>query len=253
MARFNGKIALVTGASSGIGRATALAFAREGAAVAVASRREAEGRETVAQIERAGGKGLFVQADVSREADVARLVETAVARFGRLDFAFNNAGVEGKGAPVADETEHNYEQVFGINVKGTLLSMKHELRAMQKGGGGAIVNVSSIVGHIAFPGASVYTASKHAVIGLTRALAVEVALKGITANAICPGPIRTGMTAPIPEEAKQKWARRNVPMKRYGEPEEIAHSVLSLVLPAASFITGTYLVVDGGLMALNTH
>jgi NAD(P)-dependent dehydrogenase (short-subunit alcohol dehydrogenase family) len=251
MGRFDGKVALVTGASTGIGRAASLAFAGEGAKVVVASRREIEGRDTVTQIQRAGGKGVFIRADVSRESDVANLVERTVAEFGRLDLAFNNAGVEGSGKPVPDESEQNYQTVFDVNVKGTLLSMKHEIRAMLKSGGGAIVNNASMVGHIAFPGASVYTASKHAIIGLTRSAALEQATSGIRINAVSPGAVATDMMDRFvggSEEMKAGFAAMH-PMGRVARTEEIANTVIFLCSDSASFITGQSILVDGGFTA----
>ena len=245
-----GRKALVTGAASGIGRATAALLAAEGAHVAACDV-TLPGLESLAAEARAAGHDVRPwQLDVTDEACVRRVVAEIASALGGIDILVNCAGVS---IPAAFGDEAAWQKTFDVNLNGMMRTIREALPHLEACGAGRVVNIASTEGLGATPLISPYTASKHAVIGLTRALAVEVALKGITANAICPGPIRTGMTAPIPEEAKQKWARRNVPMKRYGEPEEIAHSVLSLVLPAASFITGTYLVVDGGLMALNTH
>ena len=245
-----GRRALVTGAASGIGRATAALFAAEGAQVA-ATDVTLPGLDVLAGEARTAGHDLRAWAmDVTDDASVRRVIAEVAAALGGIDILVNCAGVS---IPAAFGDESAWQRTFDVNLNGMMRTIRAALPHLEACGAGRVVNIASTEGLGATPLISPYTASKHAVIGLTRALAVEVALKGITANAICPGPIRTGMTAPISEEAKQKWARRNVPMKRYGEPEEIAHSVLSLVLPAASFITGTYLVVDGGLMALNTH
>jgi 3-oxoacyl-[acyl-carrier protein] reductase len=245
-----GRRALVTGAASGIGRATAALLAAEGARVA-ATDVALPGLESLAAEVRAAGGALHPwQVDVADDASVRRVVAEVAARLGGVDILVNCAGVSIP-APFGDEPA--WRKTFEVNLNGMMRTIRAALPHLKACGAGRVVNIASTEGLGATPLISPYTASKHAVIGLTRALAVEVALDGITVNAVCPGPIRTGMTAPIPEEAKQKWARRNVPLKRYGEPEEVAHAILSLVLPAASFITGTYLLVDGGLMALNTH
>jgi NAD(P)-dependent dehydrogenase (short-subunit alcohol dehydrogenase family) len=251
---FANKVVLVTGGTSGIGRTTAVAFAREGALVVISGRRKAEGAETVALIEKAGGKGLFVQSDVSDEAQVKALVETVVHHFGRLDIAFNNAGIEGTVIPLVESTADQYSRVFDINVKGVFLSMKYEIPAMLKTGGGSIVNTSSIAGKVGFPGAGLYVATKHAVNGLTKTAALETAKQGIRVNTVSPAAIETpmlerfiGPTSAENEQAKQFAALH--PVGRMGKSEEVASAVLYLCSPGASFITGTDILVDGGFTA----
>jgi NAD(P)-dependent dehydrogenase (short-subunit alcohol dehydrogenase family) len=256
MKSFQGKVALITGASSGIGRATAIAFAREGAKVVVTSRRENEGKETVSLIKEAGGEGLFIRTDVSKEADVKAMVEGTVKAYGHLDYAFNNAGIEGNTAPLTEQTVDDYESVLGIDVRGVFLSMKYEIPQMLKNGGGAIVNMSSIDGLIGFPGISLYVASKHAVIGLTKSAALEYAKSGIRINAVGPGGIETDMSDRLiskvgggkEEEIRQQFAAMH-PIGRFGKPEEIASAVLYLCSDGASFVTGQTLALDGGFTA----
>jgi len=249
---FENRVALVTGGTSGIGKAAALALATAGAKVVVAGRRENEGREVVEAIGKLGGKALFVKTDVSREADVKALVDKTTATFGRLDFAFNNAGVEGAlNLPTDQQTEENYRTVFNINVLGTLLSMKHEIPAILKNGG-AIVNTSSVVGQVGMPGYGVYTASKHAVNGLTRSAALEVAKQGVRVNAVAFGTIETPMIDRFVGEAKtnkpqRDWLKSVHPVGRLGTVEEAAKAVVALL--ENSFITGTVLTVDGGWTA----
>ena len=248
---FQNKVVLITGATSGIGKVSALAFGKAGAKVIVSGRREAEGLAVVAEIKAAGGEATFVKADVAVEKDVAALVAKTVATYGRIDIAFNNAGVELTGS-IVDATEVDYRRVFDINVWGVLTSMKHEIPVMLKQGAGVIINTSSVAGHIGMAGASVYVASKHAVEGLTKAAAIEYAKQGIRVNAVAPAAIETDMmnrfTGGGNEEALA-YMRTLHPVGRLGRSEEIANAVLFLASDAASFITGTSLNVDGGFLA----
>jgi NAD(P)-dependent dehydrogenase (short-subunit alcohol dehydrogenase family) len=245
-----GQVVLITGALAGIGRATALAFAREGASLVVSGRRDEEGRKLQAELRGLGVEAEYVYADVRREDDVRNLVDRAVARFGRLDVAVNNAGTEGKPAPILEETPESYAAVFDSNVLGVLLSLKHELRVMRAQRSGRIVNVSSIAGHRGFPGASVYVASKHAVEGLTKSAALEAAGFGVRVNSIAPGPIQTGMFDRFTggEEGKAGMISR-VPLGRVGEPDEVAQAIVFVSSEKASFLTGATVPVDGGIMA----
>ena len=252
MAVFTGKVAIVTGGSAGIGRATAVAFAREGAKVVVASRRIKEGEETVQLIKRAGSDGFFIKTDVAKAAEVKTMVEKTVATYGRLDYAFNNAGViEPKPGPLVEQTEETLAHVIDINVKGVWLSMKYEIPEMLKHGGGAIVNMSSVAGVISFPGIGIYVASKHAVIGLTKTAALEYSKSGVRVNAVNPAAIETDMLAHVAggnKDAMSQMAAHH-PIGRIGKPEEIAEAVIWLCSDKASFVTGHSLLVDGGLTA----
>jgi len=241
---YTNKIVLITGGTSGIGKVTAIAFANAGAKVVLTGRREKEGAEVVAEIKKNGGTASFVRADVSKDADIVKAIDFVLATYGRLDVAFNNAGVEMLG-PLDQVTEEQYRSTFDINVWGVLNSMKYEIPAMLKGGGGAIVNTSSIAGHIGLAQASIYVATKHAVEGLTKAAAVEFAKRGIRVNAVAPGTIDTEMVARFPKDA-QEWLKSQHPVGRFGTSEDIAAAVLYLASDAAKFTTGAILAVDGG-------
>lgn len=249
MNTFANKVALVTGATSGIGRATAIAFAREGAKVVVSGRRDQEGRETVELVEKSGGQATFVKTDITSESEVAALVAKTLATYGRLDVAFNNAGIEGKLGPIHEQTIENYNQTMNANVLGVFLSLKYEVPAMLRTGGGAIVNNASIAGLIGFPGGAIYVASKHAVLGLTKSTALEYVRQGIRINAVSPGAVETPMLdrfkVGIGAEAAQGFAQAQ-PIGRVGRPEEIAAAVLWLCSDQASFVVGQSLAVDGG-------
>ena len=243
-------IILITGALSGIGRATAVAFAKEGASVVVAGRREAEGKALEAELRSLGAEAAFIRADVRHEDDVRSLIDQTVARFGRIDAAINAAGTEGRPGPVIDQTAESYAATFDTNVLGTLLSMKHELRVMQPQGHGSIVNISSTYGHEGAAGASVYAASKHAVEGMTKSAALEGASSGVRVNAVAPGPTETGMLNRFTGTAERKAAlAKSVPLGRVGEPVEIARAAVFLASEKSSFVTGQILTADGGKTA----
>jgi len=247
---FEGKVALITGGSSGIGRATALAFADEGARVALGARRVSECKETVHLIEQAGGEALFVETDVSVPEQVQALVTATVGRWQRLDFAVNNAGIEGTPfVKVADYSIDVWDQVIDINLKGVFLSMKYEVPELLKQPGSAIVNVSSVAGLIGGPGGSAYYASKHGVIGLTKAVAMEYAAVGLRVNAVCPAVIRTEMSERFFKSLESSAVDALHPMNRTGTPEEAADAILWLCSPQSSFVTGISLPVDGGVTA----
>src|SRR5467141_2443057 len=243
-------VVLITGALTGIGRATALAFAREGARIVISGRHEEEGEKLVNELGKLGAESEFVRSDVRREDDVRGLVDKTVARFGRLDAAVNTAGTEGKPGPVTEQSAETYNATFETNVLGTLLSMKHELRVMLAQGSGSIVNVSSTYGRTGAAGASIYAASKHAVEGLTKSAAVEAAASGVRVNMVAPGPIDTGMLNRFTGTDERKAAlAATVPLNRVGRPEEIAQTILFLASDKASFITGASYLVDGGKTA----
>ncbi|HBY97662.1 MAG: SDR family oxidoreductase [Ardenticatenaceae bacterium] len=247
----DGKVALVTGAARGIGRAAAQTFARDGAKVVVADLQVEGGEETAQLIREAGGDAIFVKTNVADAGDVEALVHAAVDRYGRLDCAFNNAGLEGQGGPTAECTEENWDTIMAVNLKGVWLCMKYELRQMLKQGRGVIVNTASAAGLVAWQDYAAYTASKHGVVGLTRCAAVEYADKGIRINAVCPGTIDTAMVQRLTggDPEKRKLFDQSHPMGRMGKPEEIAEAVAWLCSDAASFVTGHAMSVDGGLVA----
>jgi NAD(P)-dependent dehydrogenase (short-subunit alcohol dehydrogenase family) len=244
-------VVLITGALTGIGRATAIAFAQEGARIVISGRHEDEGQNLVGELGKLGAEAEFIRSDVRHEDDVRSLVDKTVTRFGRLDVAVNAAGTEGKPGLVTEQSAESYAATFDTNVLGTLLSMKHELRVMLAQGSGSIINVSSTYGHAGGAGASVYVASKHAVEGLTKSAALEASESGVRVNAVAPGPIDTALlTRFAGSDERKAGAIASVPLKRLGRPEEIAESIVFLSAEKASFITGAMIAVDGGKTAL---
>lgn len=247
----NATTVLITGALTGIGRATALAFAREGANVVVSGRREETGQQLATELRALGVKAEFLLADVSDEAQVKSLIAQTVERFGRIDVAVNNAGIEGELGPIPGQTVANYRATFDTNVLGTLLSLKHELPVMLKQGSGSIINLSSVAGQVGMVGASVYVASKHAVEGLTKTAALEVAAQGIRVNAVAPGPVDTAMLTRFTGGSSDAKAGLlgMMPAKRAATAEEIAQTIVFLGSDKAKYLTGQSIAVDGGYTA----
>ncbi len=243
-------VVLITGALTGIGRATAVAFAREGARIAVSGRHDDFGQALASELRDLGGEAEFIRADVRDDEDIRNLVDQTVARFGRLDIAVNNAGTEGKPGPLTEQSAATYAATFDTNVLGVVLALKHEMRVMQRQGSGSIVNLSSTMGHKGAAGASIYTASKHAVEGLTKAAALEGAASNVRVNAVAPGPVETEMLNRFTGSAERKAGLvAGVPARRAGTPEEIAQAIVFLGSDKAGFITGQVLSVDGGKSA----
>jgi NAD(P)-dependent dehydrogenase (short-subunit alcohol dehydrogenase family) len=246
----NTKVVLITGALTGIGHATALAFAKEGARLVVSGRRDEAGAKLVTELRELGAEAEYVRADVRIEENVRNLVDRTVKRFGRLDVAVNNAGTEGKPGPLIDQTVESYAMTFDANVLGTFLGLKHELKIMIPQGSGSIINISSTLGQKAAPGASIYAATKHAVEGLTKTAALEAASANVRVNAVAPGPIDTGMLDRFTGSGEKKAGLiAGVPLKRMGRPEEVAQTILFLASDKAPFITGQIFGIDGGKMA----
>ena len=246
----NTPVVLITGALTGIGRATALAFAKQGARIVIAGRRDQAGQELVDELRFSGTEAEYWRTDVRHEEDIRNLVDKTVARFGRLDIAVNNAATEGPGGLVTEQTAESYAATFDTNVLGVLLSMKHELRVMLHQGAGSVVNVSSALGSVGAPGASVYVASKHAVEGMTKSAALEVAGTGVRVNVVAPGTTDTGMLTRFTNSDENKAALvATVPVKRLATPEEIAHVIVFVASANASYMTGASIPVDGGMLA----
>ncbi len=246
----NTPVVLITGALTGIGRATALAFAKEDARIVIAGRHDEPGQKLVAELRQLGAEAEYWRTDVRREDELRDLVDKTVARFGRLDIAVNNAATEGQGGLVTEQTAESYAATFDTNVLGVLLSMKHELRVMLPQGSGSIVNVSSAYGSIGAPGASVYVGSKHAVEGITKSAALEVAGTGVRVNVVAPGTTDTGMLTRFTNSTENKAALvSTVPVKRLATPEEIADVIVFVASAKASYMTGASIPVDGGMLA----